>query len=759
MPFSIKLDQTDTPDGDIIVVPVDHTGTPGPLNSMVFKKIGAEFPKLTRRSFRNGCYYHRLGFENTPYEAVLFVVTTGAARPTDSPDLIARHLYFGLDQVFKIAATSEVGGTKIWIPLLGTGFVGLSYRESLSAILDCLLGFPPTTFEIDVEIQIAVPPSLLDNEFAEILIDLQSHPIKASLSATMSSDDPDVAHYSPEEGDPDLTGDGPISSDDEDELDYVDYADAISAVIRNPKLTEPLLIAVDAPWGTGKSSLGKLLVNRLEAQGVGGRHHTTWFNAWLHDDADRLPSAFISAIARAADEKRSWVEQFIAPLPDEFLPAKNAAKRRWRRRIALSVAIVFGIWVGWDKISGYMTPYVDAALDLLRNGSASTGNGNGNSDATGLGKLLTAIITAVVGFGLPKIGAFFSRADHVSAFVADGSVGARHGSLELARQELRKIIHGVTEHDQRFVIIVDDLERVRPPRAVDLLETINQLLNFERVVVVVLTDLQILSHCIDIKYQELSDRRIVGSGSRSTASGDFGRQFMRKLVQLEFLLPPIPRWLAGQVFAGIPKNEQKPETTQETIKAEPKEDRWYEGISPLKHYRRYFARANLRKQSANLDVSEETIAAAGLSKEEADDLRAEVADIKLATASEIFEVSRVEVLRAIETRPRLVKRAMNRLKMLIIVLHRRNLLLGENGISAKQLGQWVALEQKYPNVLRGLIENPSYLDMLSGEGAGTKPRSKLWNEISEAFDAMPGLEGIAERMIYLRIPEKAPDDS
>ena len=85
------------------------------------------------------------------------------------------------------------------------------------------------------------------------------------------------------------------------------------------------------------------------------------------------------------------------------------------------------------------------------------------------------------------------------------------------------------------MIFVDDLERCRPPRAVEICEVASQLLNHDGVVTVLVADMDTIARSAAIKYRELEV-----PNSQQTDLGayeEYGRAYLQKLVQIQFDLP------------------------------------------------------------------------------------------------------------------------------------------------------------------------------------------------------------------------------
>ena len=92
-------------------------------------------------------------------------------------------------------------------------------------------------------------------------------------------------------------------------------------------------------------------------------------------------------------------------------------------------------------------------------------------------------------------------------------------------------------HPPRFVVVVDDLERCQPPRAVDMCEVAAQLLDHPDVITVLVGDLRVIAASAELKYRDAAARF---SQDADFAADGWGRFFLQKVVQFELELPPIP---------------------------------------------------------------------------------------------------------------------------------------------------------------------------------------------------------------------------
>jgi len=93
-----------------------------------------------------------------------------------------------------------------------------------------------------------------------------------------------------------LVSDVEIGSDSDDKLSYGAYAEGLSDII---VLSEThFVLGVYGGWGTGKTSLMKLIQTKLQ-----GRAELVWFDPWLHDSAQEMRLALIQQVIRHIEQK------------------------------------------------------------------------------------------------------------------------------------------------------------------------------------------------------------------------------------------------------------------------------------------------------------------------------------------------------------------------------------------------------------------------------------------------------------------------
>src|SRR5687768_871767 len=120
-----------------------------------------------------------------------------------------------------------------------------------------------------------------------------------------------------------LLADAPLGDPALDRFGFAEFAQALCLIVDDEGTATPLTIAVSAPWGGGKSSLGRMVQTMLERR-VRNRDGddprlVVWFNAWEHDDAPHLGAALAASVVRAADRNRHWWRRVFSPLPSAMM--------------------------------------------------------------------------------------------------------------------------------------------------------------------------------------------------------------------------------------------------------------------------------------------------------------------------------------------------------------------------------------------------------------------------------------------------------
>lgn len=342
-----------------------------------------------------------------------------------------------------------------------------------------------------------------------------------------------------------MLADLPFSEDFDDQLGFVPFADAIGGVIDSPHTATPFVMAINGKWGSGKTTLGMMIQKRLLAKPAAdgnSPHITCWFSAWMHDDAPNLATSLAAEVARTANGSRSIWRRLVSPIPRNLSAGRSRSLRKLIPYCVASIFLLALVTLLYSK-SGSVPPAISKIAPWI---------------VTPLTQLMGyALATALVSAALLilQLARFvLPVAKAVGDFVRDPEAVAKTASMQEVREQLGKLIREGTPRKSRFVIFIDDLDRCRPPRSVDVLEVVNQLLDHSGVVVVILADMQIVAECAAIKYRSLAKGR--GGRDRDRSSIDlptYSWDYLQKVVQLQFDLPAYPTDALRQMVTTLAK--------------------------------------------------------------------------------------------------------------------------------------------------------------------------------------------------------------
>jgi len=135
-----------------------------------------------------------------------------------------------------------------------------------------------------------------------------------------------------------LASDQPVLDKAHDLLGYRAAVEALSSFIRN-EATEPrVTLAVSGEWGSGKSSIMRMLQTELQRAGF----RTAWYNAWHQQQEGRPLTALFNAIRQQAVPR--WFEQPLAALRvrSRLIWSRGGVYRGASVLAALGIAVLLG---------------------------------------------------------------------------------------------------------------------------------------------------------------------------------------------------------------------------------------------------------------------------------------------------------------------------------------------------------------------------------------------------------------------------------
>ena len=334
----------------------------------------------------------------------------------------------------------------------------------------------------------------------------------------------------------------------EDQLGFQHYVDAFADLITSPHARPPLTIGIFGSWGMGKSFLLEHIEREIsrrqneEDKGtrkrVGPRVHVVRFNAWEYSATEIVWPGLVRKIVKKLDEdvpwpwyKRRWT-RLKWNLPREL-------RRLWAPLLAVALVAAVAIAVAIWRDHANLAAAIIAAAGAL-----------------GVGGLVKAASNPI--------------ARWVTALFAESDYGRQIGYMEDIKHDLETLegrLHEGGNVDApvvgRILVLIDDLDRCEPEKAVEVLQAVNLLLNFKSFVVCLGIDARVVTGAVEKHYEGLLGK-----------AGASGYEYLDKIVQIPFRIPEpsedeVRTFITKQLPLGLslddvedaPSKEQEAATT------------------------------------------------------------------------------------------------------------------------------------------------------------------------------------------------------
>jgi len=313
----------------------------------------------------------------------------------------------------------------------------------------------------------------------------------------------------------------PDQPTDDDQLGRAYFARALAIRIRRVWKDEVgkgrgnFLLHVHGPWGSGKSSVLKLLAKELKKTEPPKRP----------EESEESKESKLSRSPWMIVEFNAWQHQRIAP-PWWWL--MRAVYTEGLRRHPLKLRIWEYAWRLRISFSPYLGLLIAALLFLLIALASGLLQGLMRTPLAVLGqgvKSMTDILALLLGLSGIILG--------LSRLLVLGSARSASSFLETARDPMAAIrLHymGLIRRTGPVAIFIDDLDRCRSEYVVALLEGIQTLFREAPAVYVVVAERRWLQSCYETAYSIFDDR--VGDPGHS-----LGSLFLEKTFQLSTSVP------------------------------------------------------------------------------------------------------------------------------------------------------------------------------------------------------------------------------
>ncbi len=258
---------------------------------------------------------------------------------------------------------------------------------------------------------------------------------------------------------------------DKDKFGISRYEYALTEFIK--RADTPLTIALQGEWGSGKTSLMNLLKYHL-CEAEGALYYSVWINTWQHSILSNPESSIIGIL-------QSIIYQLGNALED--------TEEEKKRKISPMIGKI-------GKI---------ASIYALNFAGKFIGAGNAGNDIN------QAISEA-------------DKEQNVAPITGDSQIAELKKTIAAFIKEI--LAKENAKGRRGFLFFIDDLDRIDPPFAVQILELLKNIFDLEHCIYVLAIDYDVVVKGLKPKFGELTDKN----------AREF-RSFFDKIIQLPFAMP------------------------------------------------------------------------------------------------------------------------------------------------------------------------------------------------------------------------------
>lgn len=286
----------------------------------------------------------------------------------------------------------------------------------------------------------------------------------------------------------------------EDLLGFKVHADLLVDVINDDKVL-PVTIGVFGDWGSGKSSILKIIEQELtggEEDGFRDGTLVLYFNGWLFEGYDDAKAALLESIIEKFDKHKTIGDK----VKDKTIKLFKSVK--WMRLLGLSFKKVI----------------IPGAAAYLTGGAS----------------LLPFLVNEFSQLE-PMDVAEKLTGEGAEGFLKDIIKKNEDEEITIVR-EFRDDFKGMIDKSEikKLVVIIDDLDRCTPDRLIENLEAIKLFLNVEKTAFVIGADPRIVRHAIEHRYKTDSIENADDPDSRNKR---IVSDYLEKLIQIPYYLPKL----------------------------------------------------------------------------------------------------------------------------------------------------------------------------------------------------------------------------
>ncbi|MEO3431481.1 P-loop NTPase fold protein [Pelagibius sp. CAU 1746] len=349
------------------------------------------------------------------------------------------------------------------------------------------------------------------------------------------ADEPEPAS-TPQPGDDNVSArpvalsDSAIENISQDRLGFRPYVEAVAEFILAEQTRPPLAIAIDAPWGRGKTSFMKLIDAQLhsDAQQTAVKVVTTWFNPWKFSEPEQVWAAFVANVTRALRDGLTPGQSWLFRLRRLGTKWHRHADLPFLLRIFVALAFLFIVGslalMDWSSVRGALFADQKTLKAFYEAANASSGGIFWYAPASLV--VVLALVYSYVTF-TGKLGL------NLLEYVEKTDFKDKIGTLSQFEDEMKKLSKAVPD-TLKVVVFIDDLDRCRGKVLGEIIEAL-QLADVSRSCVFILgMDMRKVANAVESDREELT---LSVDSPRTRMEHGSGYKFLEKIIQARLSLP------------------------------------------------------------------------------------------------------------------------------------------------------------------------------------------------------------------------------
>jgi KAP family P-loop domain len=559
---------------------------------------------------------------------------------------------------------------------------------------------------------------------------------------------------------------------DEDTLGFGPYVEAITAFLTSEATQPPLTMSIEGEWGSGKSSFMLQLEKAIRGpsrtdvfiqklpQGMGGlgapgslqealraglrrqQRLTVQFNAWRHDKQDALWAAFALTFTKRLRKQVGLFRRWKGDL--SLFVKRLKGLRGWAELLLLIVSLLclaIGVAGLIRFVKTHPTDDIRQVISSITSDPHTPAQPvDKKKDSKQLsepyefllshGKWGALLALAILGF-LKLRQMKLPLTINLEKYLSKPDYEGHASFIETFHEDFSRVVKAYAK-DRRVFIFVDDLDRCDVPRAAELMQAINLMIgNAGKLVFILGMDREKVAAGIAQKYKELlSFIPMFASADAEPGSqlGSlyFGYSYLQKFIQLSFTLPAISdTQLLMRFLSSMNRNSVN--------------SVWFKRLTSFWSTQAKASVERVRRvhvppsatQDAAATVNAGSTTASG--KAVAQARRVSYLRVKVEKDSErLFQIASM-VSAIFENNPRKLKQFINTFRLSLFLASTQGIFDQEESVTPvtpEQLGKFVALTLRFPDLRSLLAGNPELLEDLEASAQTSpnelKPSLKKW---------------------------------